>query len=584
MATRDRILSVLHREAPSGFCDDCLATMIRANTRQQVHASATRLSRTPEIERQVSICNRCGKGTKLVTRYVMSPLEKPFETTPIDPQDNWLFRGGRESHLSKWLSTRPFEDGFVLAIRSALRCFWSPASYGFHVPQASLLAFCIACLAIERTSRPRQIGLPYDIMTWLDAQVRQNFPQHRTNSFVTLYKELYVSMMTLPADNRFDPDVLIKIVNVSQQIIEDSRGASKNQPTLWVRNDPEAWVAISEDIELLDVIGSDELMETPLFGGRVAASLIDDANFGVWGMKSAELNLMSSWYLDIIDGKMPSKSFLQEVAAMSIEDWEQGYSHIEELLLNITAGKRLREATPLAEKVVIDDMTGKLKIEPIPMLPADLYDTGLKKLRDQIDYMRSDRNNNFIHAMRPVLDKLDDALQRYADNPQRMHDDQLSASKQIKKLMSDGFLPDDHRIVDFSDMLDLNALDIRASIPEVAIAVRKRSDVRFQELDQDSRNKVQEAIRAVVTHSDKKLAEELTKDDEETFRSDRDPSNVESAYRLTSRLAKVEEILRSLGKVSATVGSAATIISVMLEELSVVFEIAGLLLRLLGLV
>ena len=98
-------------------------------------------------------------------------------------------------------------------------------------------------------------------------------------------------------------------------------------------------------------------------------------------------------------------------------------------------------------------------------------------------------------------------------------------------------------------MLDTNAVDIRAAVPAVAAAVKKRGEVRIRELEPAGRDRIRSAVDAVASNSDESLAEELREDERATFESEDAPVDVESPYRLVSRLAAVARTVRSLEQI-----------------------------------
>ena len=131
-----------------------------------------------------------------------------------------------------------------------------------------------------------------------------------------------------------------------------------------------------------------------------------------------------------------------------------------------------------------------------------------------------------------------------------MHDDQLLASRRIVGLVDEDYVPEDHEVASLLQVLDTNAIDIRAAVPEVAVAVKKRSEVRIRELDTEGRNRLQSTVEAVALNSDESLAEEMREDERATFGAGDAAVNVESPYRLASRLGRAAKMARDLDSIA----------------------------------
>lgn len=278
--------------------------------------------------------------------------------------------------------------------------------------------------------------------------------------------------------------------------------------------------------------------------------ILEEVTHGNSRYRERNPGFLADWYESVIAGRVDA-GLLREFVSIADDDWEQGAEHIRDHLAAFEIGRRLRDATPLAEEIVFDEPTGKLRVEPIPMLPPDLYQTGLEKLQDAVDDARAaiTRNPNSYSALLPTLQLLDRTLTKYRGNPQRVHDDQLLAHRKVAQLIDDGYVPADEEITSLLQVLDTNAVDIRAAVPAVAVAVKRRSEVRFHELEPAERDRVRSAVDAVASCSEESLAEEMRGDDRATFETEGAPVDVESPYRLVGRLNAVARTVRSLEQI-----------------------------------
>ena len=292
-------------------------------------------------------------------------------------------------------------------------------------------------------------------------------------------------------------------------------------------------------------------MEFQLFSENASKYILDEVIGSNDRYRGVGLAFLADWYESIVNGQVQDLEMLREIAGLPEKDWVRGSDHIAEMISAIEAGRRLREATPLAEEIVFDDSLGKLRVEPIPMLPPDLYDTVIDKMRDAVaDTRRVSERSNSYGALGSTLEMLERTSSKYAGNPQRVHDDQLLASRKIQSLIDEGYVPEDHEVTSLIQVLDTNAVDIRAAVPEVAVAVNKRSEVRIREVDEASRDRIKLTVKVVALHSDEALAEELREDERATFGTEDGTGDVESPYRLASRLARAAKIVQDLDKVA----------------------------------
>ena len=152
------------------------------------------------------------------------------------------------------------------------------------------------------------------------------------------------------------------------------------------------------------------------------------------------------------------------------------------------------KATPLAERVEWVSEIERLRITPVPMLNASLYETVLRKLRDALADIRSDRNlDNARYALDRTLKMLDRTLATYAGSPQRVHDDMALALSEIRSQLANDDTPDSYGVQSFMQVLEINALDIQANVPEVMDAVKGRTALRLHRLPEADRQALKDA-------------------------------------------------------------------------------------------
>lgn len=481
-----------------------------------------------------------------------SQLGDAVATTPLS----------HEQALARWIVDRPGHDGLAIALRAALRCLWFPIHESRHSEPLSLIGLRLCALGVltvtDGNAQPRRPS-PQLVRTVNDER------WSGTDS-AKLWRGLARVLLSVGGHS---PEFANAVVGVARQAAEIFSYPSVPE---------DSWDELDADVRALSGQPGHALFETGLFTPAASKYMLDEVRHSSSSYREHRLGFLADWYESIVAGRVDAE-LLREIVRIPDHDWAQGAEHVGELIAAFGVGRRLRDATPLAEKIVFDEGSGKLRAEPDRMLPPDLYDTGLEKLQDAVNDARaaSERNPNSYTALRSVLEMLDRTLAKYRGNPQRVHDDQLLAVRRVRQLVDEGYVPHDHEIASLLQVLDTNAVDIRAAIPAVAVAVKKRSEVRIRELEPEERNRIRSAVDAVASASEESLADEMREDDRATFEPEGVGPDIESPYRLASRLAAVASIVHSLEQIAEFVerhGQLAAIFGITL--LSALAKLLGL--------
>ena len=471
-------------------------------------------------------CPKCG-STKM---HVSVELEDQLQSGTAAVAT----RVGREEALTRWVLDRPTQHGLAIAARAALRCLWFPICERRHSEQLSLIGFRLCALGVLAVTDER--AHPRTTSSRLNHAMREErWPRSEA---ATLWRDLSRVLMSVQREPQEFADAVVDVARHAAEII--------SMPA----NPEDSWTELDADVDAIFDLPSDTLMRIELFSPSASQYILDEVNHSNRRYREHGLTFLADWYESIIGGHVDTE-LLREIVGIRDADWAQGAERVAKLIAAIEVGRRLRDATPLAEEIVFDDHSGKLRVDPVRMLPPSLYDTGLEKLQDAVDDARaaSKQHPNSYTALHPTLEMLDRTLTKYRGNPQRVHDDQLLAIRKIERLVDDSYVPDDEEIASLVQVLDTNAVDIRAAVPAVTVAVQRRSEVRFRELDPAGRDHIHSAVEAVASNSEESLAEEMREDERATFEPERSAQDVESPYRLASRLAAVARTVRSLDRI-----------------------------------
>ena len=461
-----------------------------------------------------------------------------------------------KTDLLEWLGGRPKRDGLVIAVRTALRCMWAPTCAGNNSEQVSLMAYRLYLLGFIAATDPEN-KIP------VSPPIKEYFAQRDASSdeVLCLYRALTNILLFNDSGSLQWRNSIADVARIASTIVS------------WPDLAETSWEELNSDIEMLNTHSASGVMSAPIVTKAARDYFITEMKHANDAYRKSHMGFAADWYETILSGETQDVDLLVEIAGLSDRIWNRGGSNLAELISETIKGYRLRKATPLAEDIVYDNERGMLRMVPFRALPNDLYETGIEKLRDAVaDVRRASEKSNSYTMLSSTLSMLERTLDSYSQNPQRVHDDQLLAARRVRQLLHDDYVAADHEVTSFLQVLETNAIDIRAAVSEVAIAVQKRNEIRIQELDSYEQKQLQSTIEAIAGSSDKPLAQELLEDRKTTFSAQPARENVESSYRLTSRLARVARIARDLDSVGKLAGKFASMVSGYRAELLRILE------------
>ncbi len=490
-------------------------------------------------------------------------------------------------NIDSWSKEQPREVLLTMANRSALRVF--PFLFGIfplktstYEPEAVILkatrclvsAMCAvdgptkAVRDAARAGRPEiavrtQSTLPGRFGS-VHQPVSPEVSRAMSISANPLAVPLYADAAVLRAAETASEENPETCLNFSLQALRVAGGASGTAGAA----DADAanyWDSVADDIRDVDAGMHTELLtRKPLWGSQWRSSRASS----YWIELKQALQEHSSnfdywirWYEGFQSGAPLNWDIQEKIALLPDEDWEQGPEHIAEKIAEIEAAY-LVGATPLAERIEISADTGRLRVVPEPMEPVHLYRNALETVRDEVSDIRTEGLGNLYSALAPSFARLDRTFEKYADSPQRVHDDFMRVHRNVHRLVSVKELPDDEVTNALQEVLDTGATDIRAAMPVVAEAVEKRLTLRLNKLEDAGKGEIAEAVELVADLSEPQLEDEWREDLFEVLNTSLDPDSggapelgsVDATYRLASRLSRSRPLLPKLYENAEKIG------------------------------
>lgn len=262
----------------------------------------------------------------------------------------------------------------------------------------------------------------------------------------------------------------------------------------------------------------------------------------------------AEWYERAAAGRPNNWGLQQKVAFIPNRVWDAGVQAVAEAIAEIEA-KHLVKATPYAERIEVNPETGKLRSTPSTLNNENLYQVALNKVRDALDDLKDEGTlPQHCNALEPIDRKLTRTLERYSENSQRVHDDFLSAAKEVDRLLEIGEVANEPEVQALRTDLITGSDDIRAADAEVRASVEARVKLRIEEMRVADTELAADILFQVAEVSEGPLQESL-EEDVATLRAIRYIANsgapdvgpadrsetVDAIYRGASRTSKIAE-------------------------------------------
>jgi hypothetical protein len=257
-----------------------------------------------------------------------------------------------------------------------------------------------------------------------------------------------------------------------------------------------------------------------------------------WSTPNSPYTFWRRWYEAALEGRSLNLELERDIALIPDEDWKKGAAHIAAIIAKLELVYAIA-ATPNSEDILRDD-SGLFYALPVTTIRPDLFENAKAKVADTIVEIRRKPVGNTYMALQDDLARLDDYLDRYGNNPQRIHDVFQKTIRHINEKSKSGELAPDELISDLRQDLDTGATDIRRSDSEVSKTVKARTADRVARLKKEDKAQFDAVMYAASEESRADLKAEIVEDiattnDPKTEAEDKD----EGRYRLFSRVVRM---------------------------------------------
>ena len=457
-----------------------------------------------------------------------------------------------EEEVGEFLTGRSTEDCVAIALQAARRAF--PLIIDATMPEhaARTLGYLSASLLLRLPEISRRIlSSPKDITL-------QPFLAQYTNVILEWVPLNSVTIICAAEAVRHAAGVPL-IPEIRKGHLDAAEAANDALVALEKIVDGRSVIgATREDIALLNSGHTPaQLLRLPLWGRDTPSDILN-----VWSVVERRMqgwdgfDFWVRWYRSLLVGPQMSSELIDEIASIDQSVWGAGPDRVADVIAEIEL-KQVRELSPLAEAIEWVPGTRTVRAVPVGFGDPGMWETVVGKLQDALEDIRPNGELSQHHAaLAGVAGKLERTVQRYADNPQRVHDDMQDALAEIDDLIAEEGIADDPGLKAFCRILETNAIDIRSAILAVASVVQRRAAARIRNLPKADCDAVRKVALIVADHSDRALEQDL-REDVETVLSDDGESGggrpaagrmawrESAAYRLVSRLVRIVGVLKT---------------------------------------
>lgn len=292
----------------------------------------------------------------------------------------------------------------------------------------------------------------------------------------------------------------------------------------------------------------------------------------IWGRYSQTLDPLGTWrfwrrwYQGFLDGKPLDWELQRSVALIDNAIWEAGPKAVAAEILEIEA-EWVAEQLPQADRIFVDEDTGKFDISPLALSPAGIVQTAL----EQVAFARgvAERSNCGFNTTSVAWEYIEFTLNSCRENANAIEQNFEIARADIADGLKNGRYFEDPKLAALERVLDTAVTDLRAHHPEVIEAWEKRVQVKLRIAQDDQKQLIVEKATELIAASAPALGEELELD-AKTIASSAGEAQSGAIRRFFGRVAQMRLLVRSgevVKKIDASSGYKGTRIVQTLQSL-----------------
>ncbi|MCP4818227.1 MAG: hypothetical protein GY883_03505 [Shimia sp.] len=190
--------------------------------------------------------------------------------------------------------------------------------------------------------------------------------------------------------------------------------------------------------------------------------------------------------------------------------WEAGPEADAKEIARIEA-EHLSKKLPLAEKITLNEDTGKFSVEPIPVENAPLMTALMARISDEFEDALSGHNG--LSETSGDGRRIQRATTRYANNPQQAELTLTTVAKSLRRQIHEtSELPDSPDNVALLEAVEDGVRGIRANHPEVAANREQLAQQTLREIAPEDREMLEKAAPVLSAISEGDLAQDFAGD------------------------------------------------------------------------
>lgn len=261
----------------------------------------------------------------------------------------------------------------------------------------------------------------------------------------------------------------------------------------------------------------------------------------VWQATGPEWQFWIEWYEAALMGRALLGDWdrhwdvLSEIALIAEKDWEAGPERVNGLIAEIQAKHRaideILDATPNAEEIVLDAVSGKIKAIPVTQIGGDLRDHIIGTVNNEIIRFHkacaSVGSSNFGPVLNDCaatdLEYLQDDLDQNRTYDFGLHESLDICLNSLRRKFDEQGVLDDPAAVRLLRVLERCTLDVFTNSSDVRDLLEKRSDEIYRRISLEHQLQFDQLCADMAADSDEGLRQKMHTDIERAKDETADP-------------------------------------------------------------